>query len=278
MKDNIQRQILDALLVALRPLARALLRAGIGYREFAEISKTAFVGIATKDYGLRGRPTNISRVAVMTGLTRKEVKRIRNKTEAGEASVVIRMPPMTELLHRWYTEDDFVDARGLPQPLPFDGPGITFSDLVRRYGGDIPPGAMRTELKRIAAVEESEDGTLTALRRNTTGADVYEKFVSSLVISVYPAALTLAHNTDSANIDNTWVQRTATTKYIREEDLPRIQRVARDRLAEFTESIDDLFAAYESLYKRDEPVSPSKAVGVSVTYFEEDSSDSDFFK
>ncbi|MCZ6809330.1 MAG: DUF6502 family protein, partial [Proteobacteria bacterium] len=64
MKDNIQRQILDALLVALRPLARALLRAGIGYREFAEISKTAFVGIATKDYGLRGRPTNISRVAV----------------------------------------------------------------------------------------------------------------------------------------------------------------------------------------------------------------------
>ena len=164
MQDNIQRQILDALLVALRPLARALLRAGIGYREFAEISKTAFVGIATKDYGLRGRPTNISRVAVMTGLTRKEVKRIRNKTEAGEASVVIRMPPMTELLHRWYTEDDFVDAHGLPQPLPFDGPGISFSDLVRRYGGDIPPGAMRTELKRIGAVNQGREQQLKTLQ------------------------------------------------------------------------------------------------------------------
>ncbi|MFQ5549243.1 MAG: DUF6502 family protein, partial [Woeseia sp.] len=70
MQDKIQRQILDALLVAIRPLARALLRVGIGYREFAEISKAAFVDIATKDYGLRGRPTNISRVAVMTGLTR----------------------------------------------------------------------------------------------------------------------------------------------------------------------------------------------------------------
>ena len=62
MQDTIQRQILEALLIAIRPLARALLRAGIGYREFAEISKTAFVDIATKDYGLRGRPTNISRV------------------------------------------------------------------------------------------------------------------------------------------------------------------------------------------------------------------------
>ena len=73
MQNTMQRQILNALLVALRPLARALLRAGIGYREFAEISKSAFVDIATKDYGLRGRPTNISRVAVMTGLEAAEV-------------------------------------------------------------------------------------------------------------------------------------------------------------------------------------------------------------
>jgi hypothetical protein len=184
---------------------------------------------------------------------------------------------MTELLHRWYTEADFVDSQGLPCPLPFDGLGNTFSELVRRYGGDIPPGAMRTELKRIGAIKESDDGTLTALKRNTTGADVYEKFVSSLVISVYPAALTLAHNTNSANYENTWVQRAATTKFVREDDMPRIRRVARDRLAEFTESIDDLFAAYESLYEKDEPAPQSKAVGVAVTYFEEDSSDSNFF-
>jgi hypothetical protein len=32
MKDTIQTQILNALLTALRPLARALLRAGVGYR------------------------------------------------------------------------------------------------------------------------------------------------------------------------------------------------------------------------------------------------------
>ncbi len=277
MRDNIQRQILDALLVALRPLARALLRVGIGYREFAEMSKTAFVDVATTDYGLRGRPTNISRVAVMTGLTRKEVRRIRNKTEAGEASVVLRSPPMTELLHRWFTEDEFVDSQGLPRKLPFDGSGVTFSDLVRKYGGDIPPGAMRTELKRISAIEESDDGTLTALKRNTTGADAYQKFVHGLVIAVYPAALTLAHNTQNDNSENTWVQRTASTNCIRVEDLSRIRRVASDRLAEFTVSIDDLFAAYESLYKGDKASTPSKSVGVSVTYFEEDAYDSAYF-
>jgi hypothetical protein len=79
MQDTAKNNVLSALLKALRPIARFLMKSGIGYREFAEISKSAFVDVATSDYGLRGRPTNISRVAVMTGLTRKEVKRLREK-------------------------------------------------------------------------------------------------------------------------------------------------------------------------------------------------------
>ncbi|MDZ7771005.1 MAG: DUF6502 family protein [Woeseiaceae bacterium] len=156
MQDTIQRQILNALLQVLRPLARALLRAGIGYREFAEISKAAFVDIATQDYGLRGRPTNISRVAVMTGLTRKEVRRLRDKSAAGEETVVLRSAPMAIILHRWFTEDSFIDEHGLPLALPFESSdgSPSFSGLVRRFGGDVPPGAMRTELKRIKAVDE----------------------------------------------------------------------------------------------------------------------------
>src|SRR5690606_27788806 len=164
MQDAIQRKILDALLTALRPIARALLRAGIGFREFDEIAKTAFVDVATRDYGLRGRPTNISRVAVMTGLTRKEVRRLRDKSEAGQGTSVVRATPMATILHRWFTETEFLDASGKPAVLPFDGPGVTFSTLVRKYGGDIPPGAMRTELKRIGAVEESETGALRAVK------------------------------------------------------------------------------------------------------------------
>ena len=59
-------------------ICRLLLRHEIGFREFSDLAKAAFVQVATEDYGIRGRPTNISRVAVMTGLTRKEVKRLRD--------------------------------------------------------------------------------------------------------------------------------------------------------------------------------------------------------
>ena len=275
MKDNIQRQILDALLVALRPLARALLRAGIGYREFAEISKTAFVGIATKDYGLRGRPTNISRVAVMTGLTRKEVRRIRDKSAAGDATLVFRSTPMETILHRWHSEKEFLTESDTPKILDFDGEGTTFSDLVRKFGGDVPPGAMRTELKRIKAVKEHDDRRLEVLKRNVSGLDVHDRLINGLAKVLYPAALTLAHNTNSDGADDTWVQRIAATKYVRDDDVSRLRRISSDRLAEVIESIDDLFIAYETLYESDDSNTSERAVGVGVFYFEEDKSESD---
>lgn len=66
MQDKTQKQILKAFFLVLRPIAKILLRYGIGYREFAEVVKSALVDVATDEYGIRGRPTNISRVAVMT--------------------------------------------------------------------------------------------------------------------------------------------------------------------------------------------------------------------
>jgi len=261
MQNTMQRQILNALLVALRPLARALLRAGIGYREFAEISKSAFVDIATKDYGLRGRPTNISRVAVMTGLTRKEVRRLRDKSAAGEETAAVRSTPMSMILHRWFTEDEFLDDSGKPRILNFDGDGINFSSLVRKYGGDIPSGAMRTEL----------------MRRNVSNLDVHDRIINGLASQLYPAALAMEHNTRTEESEDAWIQRSVTTSNVRQSDLSRVRRISSDRLVELTDSIDDLFAAYETLYDKDDKEGPTRAVGIGVFYFEEDKGETDIF-
>lgn len=277
MSETIQRHILSALLVALRPLARALLRAGIGHREFNEISKSAYVDVATKDFGLRGRPTNVSRVAVMTGLTRKEVRRLRNKREAGKETEVGRTAPMGVVLHRWYTESEFLADDGQPRDLRFEGGENSFSDLVRKFGGDIPPGAMRTELKRINAISEVSDGILRAVKRNVSRQEVHERLIDGLSIVIYPAVLALANNTDAEGPESTWIMRTAATSRLRERDVPRIKRISSDRLVEFVESIDDLFAAYETLHDDDPSESSKKSVGIGVFYFEEDKADSHFY-
>jgi len=278
MQDSVQRQILKALLIALRPLARALLRAGVGHREFNEISKAAFVDVATKDYGLRGRPTNVSRVAVMTGLTRKEVRRLRDKSEAGDEAVVIRSTPMSEILHRWYTEGDYVTSDNRPRDLAFDGPETSFSSLVTKFGGDIPPGAMRTELKRIGAVEELTSGELRVLKRNVSNLADHDRLVSILALQLNAAAITGCHNTDPENRENVWIQRLVHTTRVRAGDRARVKRITSDRLVEFSESIDDLFAAYETLYENESPEPESKSIGIGVFYFEDDGQESSVFQ
>jgi hypothetical protein len=212
----------------------------------------------------------------MTGLTRKEVRRLRDKAESGDDTDIARPVPMAIILHRWFTEPDFLDAAGNPRELAFDAGSGSFSDLVRRFGGDIPPGAMRTELKRIQAVEETESGALRALKRNVSGKEINERLADGLEVLIYPTALALAHNT-AEDVADTWVLRTASTSGVRKSDIPRLRRISSDRLTEFIESIDDLFAAYETLNDDEQSEASDSAIGVGVIYFEEGSTDAGVF-
>jgi hypothetical protein len=269
MQNDIQRQILGAFLVAMRPIAKILLRFGVGYREFAEITKTAFVEVATSEYGLRGRPTNISRVAVMTGLTRKEVRRIRGKIENGDQSVVVKATPLSEILHRWHADSEFLDETGRPAILPFSGSSGSFSSLVKRFGGDIPPGAMRTELKRVGAVREGRNGNLEVVSRTIYPKGAHEKLVTALVHAVYPLISTVAHNVNPDREGEGWAQMSTYSQTIRRSDVPRLRRISFDRLSEVAESTDDLFMAYETLHENDETANDQNTVAIGVFYFEE---------
>lgn len=276
MRDDIQTQILGAFLVVLKPVARILLRFGIGFREFSEIAKTAFVDVASSDFGIRGRPTNISRVAVMTGLTRKEVKRIRDKISSGEEKLSVRTTPLCEVLHKWHAEEDFLDKSGRPATLRFSGGDNSFTGLVRKFGGDIPPGAMRTELKRVGAIQEDDEGNLTVVRRSVTPSGQHDNLVAALAHSAYPLLSTIAHNIHTDDANERWAQFTAFTQAVKSSDVPRLRRISFDRLVEATESFDDLFMAYESLNEAADDIKDRNTIAVGVFYFQEAIRDQDF--
>jgi len=277
MQNNSNNVVLTALFAALRPIARLLMKAGVGYREFAEIAKCAFVDVSTSDFGLRGRPTNISRVAVMTGLTRKEVKRLRDKISAGTEVESTKVIPLSEIIHQWHTDNNFVDERGKPKELPFDGDEMSFAGLVKKYGGDIPPGAMRTELKRVKAIAEGPNGTLIVQRRHIRPVDIEKTVESALAHAVFGLANAINNNLDKKD-QHGWIERVATTFRIRDDDKPRVRRISRDRAEEFITSIDDLFSAYETIYPDESLDSDDSVVGVGVYYFEAIGTDAELFK
>lgn len=269
MQDKIRKQILDAFYVVLRPIAKILLRYGIGFREFAEVAKSAFVDVASSEYGIRGRPTNISRVAVMTGLTRKEVRRLRDQMDSDSNLLTVKTTPLATVLHRWNSEAEYLDADGKPAVLPFSGDGNSFSSLVKQYGGDIPPGAMRTELKRVMAIEEDAEGNLRAIRRDISPKVEHEYLVMTLMHSAYALLSTIAHNTDPDKSEANWAQLTAYTRDISDTNLPKIKRISLDRLTELAGSFDDMFMAYEQISESDTKDDDSRAVAIGLYYFEE---------
>ncbi len=193
--------------------------------------------LRASEFGIRGRPTNISRIAVMTGLTRKEVRRLRNNLDSDVQRLAVKSTPLSEVIHRWHSETDFLDKEGRPARLPFSGGENSFSDLVKRFGGDVPPGAMRTELKRVGSVKEDESGNLSIVKRSIVLTDKTENLVTSLVHGVYPLLSTVAENSDSSADARELAQISAYSVNIRKEDLSRLRRISNDRLRDIAESI-----------------------------------------
>jgi hypothetical protein len=252
----------------MRPIARFLLRAGISYREFADVSKAAFVNVATSDYGIRGRPTNVSRVAVMTGLTRKEVKRIRERSVQG-AELLSRRSATADVLHCWFTDPKYLTGESKPKTLSYAGDGISFSTLVRACAGDIPPGAMRTELKRVGAIVEHVDGSLEAVKREVVSADIDRRIVDGLNLGLRPLATTIAYNVNPELNGGARFQRVVFSQQVPLKNLESIQKTATEKLTRFSEELDDDLAIME---RSDSNESDQVAanVGVGLFYFVEE--------
>ncbi len=270
MQEDQKKKVLRAFQVVLRPIVRILLRFGIGYNEFAETIKTSFVEVGSSDFGIRGRPTNISRVAVMTGLTRKEVRRLRSKIVNGETSVNVKTTPITEILTRWHSEDNYLDVNGRPKTLPFSGETGSFASLVKSFGGDVPPGAMRTEMKRMGLVEEHDDSSLSVRSRLAMDPDGTERLVTGLVHGAYPLLSTIAANTASEfGKGEGFAQFSTYSMGIGASDRGRLRRISYDRLSEAAISFDDLFTAYETVSEPQTKDEKMPVVMVGLYYFEE---------
>jgi hypothetical protein len=148
----------------LQPVVRLLLRSGITWKEFAEVAKTVFVQVATDEYGIRGRPTNLARVAILTGINRREVARQRHGAAAEPAQPVF-LNAAQRLLSAWHQDPDYLEANGQPRAIPAEGPPPSFADLCSRHSGDLPASALLKELRSVGAVRANADGRWVAAAR-----------------------------------------------------------------------------------------------------------------
>lgn len=266
-KDEIYRSLLRVLI----PFARTLLRAGVSYREFEGLAKGAFVLSAYRDFGLRGRETNTSRVAHMTGLSRKEVRRVREEfiSRIDTQSDWQGIDRPGDVLHGWYTDPDFLTKHGTPRRLDA---GSEFDELVRRYGGDIPVGAVRAELKRVGAVLEHPDGTMEPLKRHYVPTEALDKLKTALDFTLFGLMCNIGHNANPERTGVGHLQRFASSDFIPISQLERLRTELRQEGESFIRHMDELLADYEEPGPHSERVT-TRHLGIGVFYYEESSDD-----
>jgi len=182
----------------MRPIVRFLLRNGVTWDEFSQLSKDMYVDVARENYGIQGRPTNNSRVAMMTGLSRREVARIRDRLlDDTDSQIGRRGNRISEILSAWHLDAEFVDATGQPKDLPSTGPTGSLSTLLKRYAGDLPHSALVKEMLQRKLIAEMEDGQFTVLKREYVYTSLDPEIVNQMSVSLHDHAATLDHNLDN---------------------------------------------------------------------------------
>ncbi len=153
--------LIAALKRLLRPLVRLLLARGVGYPHCADLLKEVYVEIADGEFQLPGKAQTDSRVSLLSGVHRKDVRRLRKAPPAGEETIPAAVSLGAQLAARWVSSPHFLDKRGRPVPLPryaSEGGEKSFEALVAGVSTDIRARAVLDEWLRLGVVHcDDED-------------------------------------------------------------------------------------------------------------------------
>ena len=196
MAESVKDHLRQALALMLKPLVRLMIAQGVTHAEFAETTKEVYVETALRHFEDAGR-VNKSRIAILTGLTRKEVKNVIDRTlEETQPDKNYSRPE--RVLTGWFSDPKYTGPYGIPLELPYESvqqDGPSFVKLVREYSGDMAPRQMLNELLVSGSVNEVE-GRYKAVRRMYKFSALSPEFIKRLGEVGYRVFSTAAKNID----------------------------------------------------------------------------------
>lgn len=282
---TVNRALDAALRRILRPLARLLMGRGLPLQYLTDLAKGVFVDVAAEEFQIADQPRpSISRIAVLTGLTRKEVTRIQKsrlgQSSTGDSTQARDYNRAARVTTAWIRESEFLSSDGVPRALPFDGEFGSFAALVRQHSGDMPARAVLDELVRVSAVRIIGDTQgekplqIELLDRGYIPKAGTDQKIEILGTDVAALISTIEHNLEPGP-QGAYFQRKVSYDNIGEDALPDIRQLARTQGQKLLENLDRELSVY------DRDINPTahgpghKTVMVGVYYWEEETPEVD---
>ena len=270
MSTDTEKALSAAVLRLLRPLVRILLRNGFTYGAFADLAKWVFVDVARREFGVSGRKQTVSRVSVITGLNRKEVKRVQEIDAPDDAAAARQYHRAARVVGGWTSDPRFLEKDDSPAVLPFEAEaGRSFSALVRAHSGDMTPRAVLDELLRVGAVEQGEEGAVRLVTRayvpRTSDVDKLHILGSDVALLLSTIDHNLQHG-GSAPL----FQRKVAYDNLPQEALPQLRELAGEKGQRLLEELNRYLAQHDRDANPAAQGTGRKQAGVGIFYFERD--------
>ena len=266
-KPRVGQALAAALARILHPMFRIVLRNNMSFKAFLDIAKRAYVEVAANEFHIPGKKQSVSRIALLSGLTRKDVQRLLEAPAANDSDAGERYNRAARVVAGWVRDKDFSDADGQPLALPQDGAKTSFAELVRRYSGDIPPRAVLDELLRVGTVEKLPDGHIRLVARAYIPRTSDRDKLAILGSDVSDLIDTIDHNLHRA--DEPRFQRKLMYDNLSREAAAKFRELSAARAQGLMEYLDSW------LSQHDRDVNPAAEgtgrvrAGLGVFYFEE---------
>ena len=225
----------------LHPLVRLLLRHGVTHADFSDWSKRVFVVQAERHFGVNDKKPTVSRIAVVTGINRKEVKRIQD-LPAETTPEPRKRNRAARVVTGWLQDSRFHDSNGQPRPLEYGESDREFNQLVKQYSGDIPARAVLDELDRVGTVSKTGDGLVKLIRRAYIPHESREDMLELFGESTADLLETLDHNI-SAPADESKLQLSVVYDNVSEQDVQSFKKLSRDKASTLLKDLDKFLSS-----------------------------------
>ncbi|MGC2166769.1 MAG: DUF6502 family protein [Gallionella sp.] len=158
--------IMAALRRVLRPMIRLLLSYGIRYQTFCDMVKATFIEVADEEFKLNNKDQTDSRITLLTGIHRRDVKRLRNESFAVN-NLSLQASMSAQVLAVWCGHPEYLDSFGVPLPLSrllSKGGNHSFEALVQSISKDFRARVVLDEWLRqgIATLDDQDNVHLVA--------------------------------------------------------------------------------------------------------------------
>ena len=131
MNNQPTKLLEKAVATLIRPLIRILLRNGIAFSTFEEICKKVFVEVAHQEFSSPGKQATVTGISALTGLTRKETKRLLEIEDIHAIGTGERYNRAIRVISGWMNDPVFQAAERQPAGLPMENATHSFAALVK---------------------------------------------------------------------------------------------------------------------------------------------------